>query len=105
MVARAKTLLQPRGHARVSRSAAVVVQGPARAGGEAGRPTPSRDAGPGRLSAFLPRLVRLRRPWDSTLSPDATQGFFRFHGHAFARSRRASLVATEEPTRSRSHGA
>ena len=50
------------------------------------------------------RLVRLRRPWDSVLWPGATQGFFRFHEHALARSRLASLVAAERPTQLRSHG-
>jgi len=50
------------------------------------------------------RLVRLRRPWDCTLWPGATQGFFRFHEHALARSRLASLIAAEGPTQSRSQG-
>jgi len=50
------------------------------------------------------RLLRLRRPWDSTLWPGATGGFFRFHERALARNRLASLVAAEAPTQSRSHG-
>jgi deoxyribodipyrimidine photo-lyase len=50
------------------------------------------------------RLVRLRRPWDSTLWPGATGGFFRFHEYALARSRLASLVAAEGPTQSRNRG-
>jgi deoxyribodipyrimidine photo-lyase len=50
------------------------------------------------------RLVRLRRPWDSVLWPGATQGFFRFHEQALARSRLASLAAAEGPTQLRSHG-
>lgn len=57
-----------------------------------------------RLDPLGIRLVRLRRPWDSTLWPGATQGFFRFHEHALARSRLASLVAGEGPIQSRSHG-
>jgi len=44
------------------------------------------------------RLVRLRRPWDSTLWPGATQGFFRFHARALAQGRLASLVAPAGPS-------
>lgn len=44
------------------------------------------------------RLVRIRRPWDTRLWPGATQGFFRFHAHALAEGRLASLVTAEGPT-------
>ncbi len=51
-----------------------------------------------RLAALGIRLVRIRRPWDSTLWPGATQGFFRFHGHARAQDRLLSLVAPAGPS-------
>ena len=69
MMARAETLVQPRRDASVSRSAAVAVQGPTGAGGEAGRPTPSRDAGLGRLSAFLPRAAEYARGRNRVVPP------------------------------------
>jgi deoxyribodipyrimidine photo-lyase len=44
------------------------------------------------LEAHDLRLVRVRRPWDQTLWPGATGGFFRFRQYAGARGRLRALV-------------
>jgi deoxyribodipyrimidine photolyase len=67
MMARAEKLVQPRGNARVRRPETLAVEG--RAGGEAGRPIPSRDAGLGRLSVFVPRAADFARARNWVVPP------------------------------------
>jgi deoxyribodipyrimidine photo-lyase len=50
------------------------------------------DALAGALGAHDVRLVRVRRSWDQTLWPGATQGFFRFRQYADARGRLRGLM-------------
>jgi deoxyribodipyrimidine photo-lyase len=56
------------------------------------------DALAGALGAHDVRLVRVRRSWDQTLWPGATQGFFRFRQYADARGRLRGLVAANPPS-------